>query len=115
MPVEPLDAFGFHVETDHQLQVQNIFVQGLHKTEQIFQVCGQSQVHSSLHHVGAHVPVEHGHGAAGVIFKYQTLFLFLFSFFGLLIPEKNLLNLFRVKMDMLIFQSYSISGAKPLF
>ncbi len=111
MPVEPLHAFGYHIEPDHQLQVQNILVQCLHQTEQILQVCGQAQVHSSLHHVGAHVPIQHGHGAAGVVFKYQTLFLFHFSFFGLLMLEKDLLNLFRVKMDMLIFKSYSISGA----
>ncbi len=38
MPVEPLYAFGYHVEADHQLQVQNIFVQGLHQTEQILQI-----------------------------------------------------------------------------
>ena len=115
MPVEPLHAFGYHVEPDHQLQVQNIFVQGLHQTEQILQVCGQAQVHNSLHHVGAHVPVEQGHGAAGVVFKYQSLFLCHFSFFGLLTPEKDLLNLFRVKMDRLNFQSYSICGAEALF
>ncbi len=77
MPVEPLHALRYHVEPDHQFQVKNIFVQGLHQTEQILQVCGQAEVHSSLYHIGAHVPVEHEHGAAGVVFRYQTLF---FSF-----------------------------------
>ncbi len=48
---------------------------------------------SSLHHVGAHVPVEHGHGNARVVFKYQTIFIFHFFIFWSFDTRKGLAEL----------------------
>ncbi len=93
---------------DLQFQAKNLPILGLHQTEQLLQVGNQVQVHGSFHHVGAHVHGENGRCCSGGSQETNTFSSFYFAGFGFLRPKKDLLNLFWVKMDMLIFQPCSI-------